>query len=72
MAKNNDVKVSVIMTHFETNRLKALKQYMARKNMDIEAEMQDHLDSLYQRLVPLSVREFIIYQEEDEAKNGEA
>ena len=72
MAKSKDTKMTMVIVHFDDSKVKALRQYMGRKNLNLEEEMREHMAQLYLRYVPQSVREFILFQDEDETKNGEA
>ena len=44
---------------FEEQKLSALKLYMEKKDVELEAEMQDALNRLYAKYVPTQVREYI-------------
>ena len=44
---------------FEERKLSALKLYMEKKDVELEAEMQDALNRLYAKYVPTQVREYI-------------
>lgn len=44
---------------FDEEKLKALKRYMAKKNTAPETEMEDALHKLYEKFVPVQVREYI-------------
>ncbi len=40
-------------------KLEALKRYMAKKDLTLEAELDDAVDKLYEKYVPGPVREYI-------------
>lgn len=44
---------------FEEEKLKALRRYMAKKDSEPEAELRDTLQKLYEKYVPVQVREFL-------------
>lgn len=44
---------------FEEEKLAALRRYMGKKELDLEAEMTDALAKLYDKYVPAPVREYI-------------
>ena len=66
------MKKSTITVTFDDEKLKALKMYLAEKNLSVETEVEEMIQSLYLKTVPLTVREFIAKkakQEEKESKN---
>lgn len=44
---------------FEEEKLAALRRYMGKKELDLEAELTDALTKLYKKYVPAPVREYI-------------
>lgn len=44
---------------FPTEKLDALRFFIAKKDLDIEQELKDYLDKTYERLVPANVREYL-------------
>jgi len=50
-------------------KLSALKRYMAKKDLTLEAELDDAVDKLYEKYVPGPVREYIDDKLADEAAN---
>ena len=56
-----------ITISMETDKLRATKRYMEKKDADLEGELADALQKLYEKYVPSSVREYI-----DEGIEGEA
>lgn len=44
---------------FEEEKLAALRRYMDKKELDLEAELTDALTKLYEKYVPAPVREYI-------------
>lgn len=55
-----------ITISMEQEKLRAIKRYMAKKDADIEAELQAALQKLYEKYVPSAVQEYI---DENEPKN---
>lgn len=48
-----------VTVSFDEDKLKALKIYLEKKNQNIEDELEQHLDVLYNKTVPAVVREFL-------------
>jgi hypothetical protein len=44
---------------FDEEKLAALRRYMGKKELDLEAELADALTKLYEKYVPAPVREYI-------------
>ncbi len=44
---------------FDEEKLAALRRYMGRKDLNLEAELADALAKLYEKYVPAPVREYI-------------
>ena len=57
--KKTEVKVS-----FDSDKLSAIKQYMDKKDLDLQEELADTMSRLYDKYVPVAVREFIEFSEE--------
>ncbi len=53
-------------------KLSALKRYMAKKDLTLEAELDDAVDKLYEKYVPSPVREYIDDKLAEEAANPSA
>ena len=60
-----------IQVSYEASKLKALIQYMDKKEVTLQSELSAYLDKLYEKYVPVQVREFIQSVEEDN-KNSKA
>lgn len=58
------MKKTSIEISFEAEQLSALKQYMSRKELTIEAELEESLRKIYEKYVPQQVREYIETKEE--------
>jgi len=48
-----------LMVPIESEKLAALNQYAAKKDVSVTAELSDAVDKLYEKLVPAAVREYI-------------
>ena len=48
-----------ITVSFEDEKLAALRRYMGKKDSEPEAELRDTLQKLYEKFVPVHVREYI-------------
>lgn len=60
-----------IQMSYEASKLKALIQYMDKKEVTLQSELSAYMDKLYEKYVPVQVREFIQNVEEDN-KNSKA
>jgi len=54
-----------ISVQMESEKLKATKRYMEKKDVSIEQELADALVKLYEKYVPVAVREYIDETTED-------
>ncbi|WP_312643105.1 DUF6103 family protein [Hydrogenoanaerobacterium sp.] len=52
--KKDDVTIQM-----DAEKLRAVKRYMEKKNADLEQELGDALQKLYEKYVPSAVREYI-------------
>lgn len=57
-----------ITISLESEKLRAIKKYMEKKEADLELEMVDQLQKLYEKYVPANVREYIDERVEEETK----
>lgn len=53
------MKQSELTVSFDGEKLSALRRYMAKKEMNLEAELNDAVQKLYEKFVPAPVREYI-------------
>jgi len=53
------LKKATLQISFDSEKLGALKQYMAKKEVSIETELDDVIQKLYEKHVPAPVREYI-------------
>ena len=51
-----------ITVSYESEKLNALRLYLKQKDLSLEAELSKAVDSLYNRVVPQGVREFVEMQ----------
>lgn len=51
-------KTNITIT-FDEERLSALKMYLEQKGQTVEGELENMLESIYTKTVPVGVREFI-------------
>jgi hypothetical protein len=61
-----------ITVDFDTDKLKALRFYAAKKGVDVEAELLDSLQKSYEKLVPASTREYIEAEAEPELQTAKS
>ena len=61
------MKQDTVTVSFDAAKLKAIKLYMNRKGVALEAELAEQLKKLYERYVPVNVREYI-----EEAEIGDS
>lgn len=62
------MKKDTIVISLEAEKLRAIKKYMDKKEADLQMEMTDQLQKLYEKYVPANVREYIDEREEEETK----
>ena len=62
------MKKDTIVVSLEAEKLRAIKKYMDKKEADLQAEMADQLQKLYEKYVPANVREYIDEREDEEIK----
>ena len=53
------MKKATVTISYDAEKLGAIKQYMGKKELTIEQEMQEYLEKAYERHVPPTVREYI-------------
>lgn len=53
------MKKESITVQMEAEKLRAVKRYMEKKDADLEQELCDQLQRLYEKFVPANVREYI-------------
>lgn len=60
------MKKATLQIGFDSEKLGALKQYMSKKEVSIETELDDVMQKLYEKHVPAPVREYIESRDADE------
>lgn len=53
------MKQGTVTIKFDEEKLNAVKQYMEKKEADIDMELRDVMNKLYEKYVPQAVREYI-------------
>jgi len=53
------MKKEAVTIQMDAEKLRAVKRYMEKKDADLEQELCDSLQKLYEKYVPASVREYI-------------
>lgn len=61
------MKKEAITVSMDAEKLRATKRYMLKKDADLERELCDQLQRLYEKYVPANVREYIDEGDEDAA-----
>lgn len=62
------MKKDTISVSLEAEKLRAIKKYMEKKEIDVQAELANQLQKLYEKYVPINVREYIDEKQEEEIK----
>ncbi len=57
--KNTTIKSTAVQIEYESDKLEALRVYLNDKNSTVEQELLETLDSIYKKVVPTQVRDFI-------------
>ena len=53
------MKKAAINLSFDEEKLSAIRMYMTKKDANLDAELLSQLDRLYEKYVPVNVRDFI-------------
>lgn len=53
------MKQAAVTIKYDEEKLNAIRQYMKKKEVNFDSEMNDVLDRLYEKYVPQAVREYI-------------
>ncbi|SHE90624.1 hypothetical protein SAMN02745784_02191 [Tissierella praeacuta DSM 18095] len=62
------MKKDIIKVSFNAEKLRAINIYMEKKELDLEDELMDQLQKLYEKYVPVNVKEYIDERQEEEIK----
>jgi hypothetical protein len=60
------MKKATITVSYDAEKLGAIKQYMGKKELNVEQDLQDYLEKAYEKHVPAPVREYIESREPSE------
>ena len=61
--KKESMRISI-----NAEKLRAVKTYMEKKEIDLEEDLVDQLEKLYDKYVPANVREYIDDKQEEEKR----
>ncbi|MGL4789890.1 MAG: DUF6103 family protein [Anaerotignaceae bacterium] len=67
MSKKENISISM-----ESEKLRATRKYMEKREASVEQELVEALEKLYEKYVPLAVREYINENIENSAKASKA
>ena len=56
------MKKIAVTFQYDDIKLDAIKKYLEKKDIDIQTELAKSLDALYNKVVPMQVREFLAMQ----------
>ncbi len=59
------MKKTTIAISFDEEKLKALNRFTKKKNIDYRKELEDFVEKLYQKHVPVAVRDYIEESDND-------
>lgn len=62
------MKKDVVRISVDAEKLRAVKQYMEKKESNLENELAEQVQKLYEKYVPANVREYINDKQEEESK----
>lgn len=62
------MKPATVQVSFDEERLRAIKQYMGKKDVDLQTELGEVMQRLYEKHVPAPVREYIESRDSDETE----
>lgn len=62
------MKKDIVRISIDAEKLRAVKQYMEKKESNLEDELAEQVQKLYERYVPANVREYIDDKQAEESK----
>ena len=62
------MKKEMVVISLEKEKLRAIKKYMDKKEVDLQEELVEQLEKLYEKYVPSNVQEYINDGLEEEQK----
>lgn len=60
------MKKASIQISYDAEKLGAIKQYMGKKDAELQSELDDFMQKLYEKHVPAPVREYIENRDSEE------
>ena len=60
------MKKATVQITYDAEKLGAIRQYMGKKDAELQSEMEDFLQKLYEKHVPAPVRDYIESREPSE------
>lgn len=63
------MKKTTISISFEDEKLAATRRYMSKKNIDLDKELAEQVERLYEKYVPANVQEYIAEREDEETSS---
>lgn len=60
------MKKATVEISYDAEKLGALRQYMGKKEAELQTELEDFMQKLYEKHVPAPVRDYIENREQDE------
>ena len=65
------MKQITISIQFDEEKLKALKRFTKKKNIDFTKELEECVERLYLKYVPIAVRDYIEESDDEESSSGQ-
>jgi len=62
------MKKDIVRISVDAEKLRAVQQYMEKKESKLEDELTEQVQKLYEKYVPANVREYIDDKQEEESK----
>ena len=62
------MKNATVQITYSSEKLAAIRQYLGKKDVEMNAELGDALTKLYEKHVPREVREYLESRESDQAE----
>lgn len=66
------MKKTTISISFDDEKLAATRRYMSKKNIDLDKELAEQVERLYEKYVPANVQEYIAEREDEESLSPSA
>lgn len=63
------MKKTTISISFEDEKLAATRRYMSKKNIDLDKELAEQVERLYEKYVPANIQEYIAEREDEETSS---